>query len=340
MKQETWQALLSFESRDIISEWFKKIHSRELNARRANEIVFAAKQAREYFKNSHSSDNTVRPLLTFYGVASLSRALTLLLKRDGGEEGLAAGHGLETIGWKAHLSGAVEKGLQSLGGLTIKPCAGLFLDLERHTDNRIAVHINSQSVDWRLSYGPQTCTELAFSDVLQRIPDLRREHGVLELDVLYAHVNKLAHENSNSIIIACRASKPQLITDFYKSLGYDVVISENGFAMQAGLELFSRNPPQFIHTYLNKTFGAIPALHIAKPLPGNSRYSQICVTYIVSFVLGILVRYFPTQWVSLVQGSKGDALWPTLNQAQHVVEETFPELIIELVSDVLAHPNV
>ena len=46
MQHETWQQLLSFESRDLVSMWFKKIHGRELNARRAKEITAAAKQAR------------------------------------------------------------------------------------------------------------------------------------------------------------------------------------------------------------------------------------------------------------------------------------------------------
>jgi hypothetical protein len=46
-------------------------------------------QAREFFRNSDAAANSVKPLLTFYGVASLVRALTLLLRRDGGEECLA-----------------------------------------------------------------------------------------------------------------------------------------------------------------------------------------------------------------------------------------------------------
>jgi hypothetical protein len=44
---EVWQQLLSLESRDVTSQWFKTIHTRELNARRAKEINAAAKQARE-----------------------------------------------------------------------------------------------------------------------------------------------------------------------------------------------------------------------------------------------------------------------------------------------------
>ena len=94
-RQETWQRLLGLESRDVVQLRFHRIHARELNARRAGEINAAARQAREYFRNAAASDYSVRPLLTFYGIACLSRALLLLMKAKGGEECLPHSHGLE-----------------------------------------------------------------------------------------------------------------------------------------------------------------------------------------------------------------------------------------------------
>ena len=55
----------------------------------------------------------------------------------------------------------------------------------------------------------------------------------------------------------------------------------------------------------------------------------------VSYVLGMLVRYYPTHWMSLTKGDKGDEWWPTINRAQQFVEQSFPELVIELISDVI-----
>lgn len=75
MDKEIWQQLLSLEDRDVTQQWFSKLHGRKLNVRRAKEINAAAKQAREYFRNASNSNYSVRPLLTYYGVASLSRAL-------------------------------------------------------------------------------------------------------------------------------------------------------------------------------------------------------------------------------------------------------------------------
>jgi hypothetical protein len=49
----------------------------------------------------------------------------------------------------------------------------------------------------------------------------------------------------------------------------------------------------------------------------------------------MLVRYYPTHWISLLQGEKGDALWPTINRAQQFVESSFPELVVEMIYDIL-----
>jgi hypothetical protein len=150
MQQDVWQFLLSLENRDTIARWFQKIHSREINARRAKEIMASAKQAREYFRNSDRSDNSVRPLLTFYGVAGISRALTLLLRRTGGEESLARSHGLEAVSWGPHLSGEITVSLGALPDLRIRTCACLFMDFAAQTKNRLSIHVRSSAVDWRL----------------------------------------------------------------------------------------------------------------------------------------------------------------------------------------------
>ena len=100
--------------------------------------------------------------------------------------------------------------------------------------------------------------------------------------------------------------------------------------------LFNQMTPQFMHTYVQKMFGTIPNLHIIEPFPNLQRYSQIAATYMLSYFLGMLARYYPTYWVALMQGERGDILWPTLNRAQHLVERAFPELTIELITSVAA----
>ena len=83
-------------------------------------------------------------------------------------------------------------------------------------------------------------------------------------------------------------------------------------------------------------FDAIPTLHIVKPIRNDIRFSQLSITYALAYILGMLARYFPTQWIALHSGAKGDGLWPAIHAAQNYVELAFPELIIELIHDMLA----
>ena len=339
MNHNTWQQLLSLESRDIVTMWFVKIHGRELNARRAKEITAAAKQAREFFRNSSASDDSIRPLLTFYGVASLARALILLLRREGGEEGLTRGHGLETIEWGRQLSGDLTAGLAAMNELKIRTCAGVFLDLAQHTKNRMSMHVRSGAVDWRFNYDvPKAGDEILLGDITARLPDLSKEHKVLGIEPLYAGLNEMAYNASSGINIkvATQAFKP--FASVYASAGYVSKQSDQTSIITGDAKLFSEQTPQFMHAYVNKLFGAIPRLYLVAPMPSRNRYSQLCMTYMVAFVLGMLARYFPTHWVSLSRGDKGDSLWPTLNQSHRVVAETFPELVAEMIEDILVHP--
>jgi hypothetical protein len=74
--------------------------------------------------------------------------------------------------------------------------------------------------------------------------------------------------------------------------------------LTANAELFSQKIPQLMNTYVHKTFGTIPHLFLVAPLPSGNRYSQLSITYMLAFVLGMLARYFPTHWVSLARAAR------------------------------------
>ncbi|MGA2401502.1 MAG: YaaC family protein [Syntrophobacteraceae bacterium] len=336
MNTEIWQQLFSLETRDIITRWFAQIHSRELNARRAREINAAAKQAREYFRNASNSNYSVRPLLTFYGIACLSRSLLLLLKAQGGEEGLTARHGLETVDWVKIMSGDTAKGLKDLCNLRIRTTSGLFSDFITHTKNRISIHVNSSNVDWHICYDiPKLGDELSLGDLFSRIPDLQKEYTDVSGVAQYVSVNELTYNEKDGFKAKVREEPLSKLKDVYESYGYSVTSSSGWITLSADAKIIHDHFPLFIHSYINKQFGSIPRLHISVPFPSGVCYSQLSITYMVSFILGMLVRYYPTHWISLIQGEKGDIWWPTINRAQQLVENSYPELVIELITDIL-----
>ena len=340
MNQEIWQQLLSLESRDITQQWFSRIYSRELNARHAREINAAAKQAREYFRNANDSDYTVRPLLTFYGVASLSRALLLLLKVKGGEEGLTTGHGLETVDWGNMMSGDIDVGLARFGDLKIRTRAGLFSDFVTYTKNRISIHVRSGGVDGRLWYKiPKLGEKFSVTDLFSRIPDLQKDYSNISDVIRYASVNEMTYSDDKGCQMKVSKEPFSQFRAVYENFGYAVTCEGDWCIVTCDKKTFNKETPLFIHSYVHKMAGLIPWLYLAEPFSSGARYSQLCITYMVSYVLGMLVRYYPTHWISLIQGEKGDSMWPTINRAQQFVEQSYPELVAELINDIVKEQN-
>jgi len=340
MSETTWQHLLELESVDIVCKWHKEIHSRELNARRANEITSAAKQAREYFRNAENAANTVRPLLTFYGIASLARATLLLLKAGPGEESLTRGHGLETSDWTTTLSGDLSTALASIGSLKIRSTAGLFIDFLTQTENRVCIHASSSAVDWRLCYPqPKIGSEFTLESVLSRVPDLWKILPRSKIEPLFASVNEISYSEHEGFIAKINAAQFEPFQSVYIDLGYEVVKDGALSKLTCDSKAFEAALPQFGHTYIHKMFGSIPGLHLAKPIDKETRLSELGLAYALSYFLGMLTRYFPTHWVALHSGTKGDGLWPTISSAQNYLETAFPEMILELIQDVLSTPK-
>lgn len=336
---EIWQRLMALESYDLVCDLFERIHGRKLSTRRAGEIRSAARQAREYFRQAGSANFTVRPLLTFYGVASLSRSLTLLMRRFDGEQSLTKGHGLETVAWPDTLSSDLSASLSKLGSIRVRTCGGLFTDLLNSTKNRICMHVRSQAVDWRIYYDiPNRGHEFSFSDLIERLPDLKLGLDQAKLTCRFFHVNEIKFNNSEGFFARVSASSAESSLTDYRNRGFSVTKSDNAIELAASADIFSEAKCQFLHAYVQKTFGVIPNLYIVETFSENLNLSQIGVSYIVSFYLGMLARYYPTHWIALVEGAKGDRLWPTLSRAQQYVETVFPELVIEFIEDVVAYP--
>ena len=336
MNIEIWQRLLPLQSQDITRSRFAQIHSRNLNARRAREINAAAKQAREFFKNASLSDHSVRPLMTHYGVVCLAKALVLLLRVENGEEGLVSGHGIETVEWGRTMSGETAEGLSKLGELKIRTTNGLFSDLVSHTTNKSLIHVRSAGVDWRLPYGiPNKGVEINVADLFSRIPDLQADYSILDGRPHYAYVNEMTFNFEQGFSAKLNKKQFEAFQSSYLDAGYAVTSDDTSCELTCDAGTFAKYTPLFMHQYIKKMFGSIPTLFLAEQLPGGAQYSQLCMTYLVSFVLGMLVRYYPTHWITLIQGGKGDLMWPTISRAQQVVEESFPELVAELIDDTL-----
>lgn len=339
MNSDTWQELLLLETSDAVRSWHKALFDQELNTRRVAEITSAARQAREFFRNAAQAHTSVRSLLSFYGVASLSRATLLLFKPGTGEAGLAQGHGLTAADWTTTISGETHLALSRLDSLQVRTCSGLFSDFVRQTKNLLCVHINSSAVEARVPYEvPATETRLCLRDLLSRLPDVLR-YLPSDRDKNAVIVSETSFTRQNGFFTKLNTEQFAPIAPYFAGMGYQITQVGEHTKLSCTAEMFDARTPLFTHAYVGKSFG-IPTLHIASPLERGVCYSQTALTYVTSYFLGMLTRYFPTQWVALSSATKGDSLWPAISAAQRYVETSFPELILELIHEVVANPDV
>ena len=73
MSNQEWHEISRFESYDLAKSWYQQTHQRQMNATKTRQVNAFFIQGREYFKSASSSDMSVKPLLLYYGVLSLSR---------------------------------------------------------------------------------------------------------------------------------------------------------------------------------------------------------------------------------------------------------------------------
>jgi hypothetical protein len=152
---------------------------------------------------------------------------------------------------------------------------------------------------------------------------------------LYAHVITLTNDPDQGFQAKVNGEQFELFKEFYENSDY--TLTDNGELCDLSCDsaLFRSTTPLFVHSYILNSSVIIPNLYISKPFFENQYLSQIGMTYVTSYFLGMLVRYYPTHWVSMLRGEKGDEIWPTINRAQQCIESTYPKLVIELINDLL-----
>ena len=119
------QSLSRFESYDFVARWYKKAHQRKPHVAKVSQINACFVQGREYFSNAAASAMSVKPLLLYYGVLSLSRGVILANNPYKKEESLKKSHGLETVDWQSILKGGIKNVLE----LQIQAAQGSFSEL-------------------------------------------------------------------------------------------------------------------------------------------------------------------------------------------------------------------
>lgn len=338
-RSSAWELIANYESFELIKRDYAARHGIRPNTGHAREIAAPFSHARSYFRSAQNAELTVKPLLLYYGIVSLSRGLTLILSRGLREAALTPSHGLAAKDWSNSLSGEQP----DFGAIRIATTGGgSLIDLMKATGCRSLLRANSSGINYRTETPPLPAgAEFTLGDLLSRQPALRDHHIRWADTTNCVSLGGLQTDDPADGIATVKlpkSGKPPV----------DRILSDRIFAGTA-YRLAKEDADAFYYEGPNKT-AILPALTdhadaiflgigdvwITAAMGDGVRLSKIATLFSLSYALGMLVRYFPTQWTALVRGQIDDAPLPTLAAAVDFIESAFPSVVVDFLEDRLS----
>ena len=335
--KDTWATLAFYESRDLLHRTYKERFGQSLSSNKVEEITYHLAQGREYFSSAKQSALLVRPLLLYYGVLALSRALILFLDYSKRESGLKHGHGVSILDWKNVLHRECkEQSIEKLAELKLKFMKGTFTDLSQATKNEEQAEFGWMGTHriWQKNGTTELEAgyEITLKEVLARIQDIDywftgtfRERSCCYPAIIRGSSEQLSvHVSSEHVRRNLELPNMDILSEseickIFPMLR-DVKQDRDGAYRFGGSESWNDLPP-IRNDQQGNTF-------LVAPLSNGDVLSSLSFLYLISYATGMLARYYPSQWGRLMHGSKGDWLFPLIKSVLTIVEERFPELTL------------
>jgi hypothetical protein len=345
-----WEHLSLYENRDLISRFFQERHGRQLSAEKAYEVIAHLAQGRGYFESARQATELVRPLLLYYGVQALSRGLILFLRPQDRECALPPAHGLDADGWPNILS----QGPKHIPDLPLKFSKGTFSRLTEATSNTERVRV----YQGRYTSGPRALVlrpgspsvpsgaSMTLRMALERIPELGQMHErtfqvrqrCFPASVfLTTHAYSPEDSPTHMATVAILDVGPGRLTvpEAYAALDIDQSVEMVQSRVlgpwevdNISFQLKHRSHLKLVRQLPHMSEDKDGHLYLLAPLPDGLDLSLLSLLYVASYSLGMLVRYYPSVWLSLVNRGNGDFVFPLLKAATSVVEDRFPALVL------------
>lgn len=325
---KVWNELLEFETCDLVGRFVNKRHGRKLNTNRILQITSNFIQGREYFKSAEIASITVRPLLQYYGVMALSKGLILLLDLSKTEEQLKSSHGLDVKNWNQILKN------KDFENLEISVGNGTFSELIKATENRNYLRANSSAINWASHLkAPLKGDVVSLKQLIQYFPDLSKEYNSwIEEKLYFAVVQELKTETEdNKVHIKLEGQVDQQTIDLLFPQEYCQTRSIEAVNHSTIIKYdkcdWGPNITQRWHGAFNIGDAcAIPTL------PGDIGLNLLGGMYMMSYVFGMMARYYPSTWISLKRVQKGDKLYPFVHRILDFIDDKYPRQVLDFLN--------
>lgn len=323
-----WNELLEFETKDIVERSIKKKFGGEPNARKIQQITSNFIQAREYFKSAENSSITVRPLLQYYGVMAITKGLILYLNISLTEDQLKASHGLEIKNWKEAIKSKDFEALEITFG------EGTFSELQKTTENKNYLRANSSEVNWRTPLKAPTKGEMiTLKHLINYFPDLEKEYESWTEEKLKYGVIESYSPSDGRVEVQMRGVLDQETIDKLFPVEYCLnrTVNINSF-MQKTIIRFG--PCDWAPNITQKWHGPfdIGDACVIPVLKNDIGLNLLSGMYAISYVFGMMARYYPSIWVSLRRVETGDRIYPFALRILDFLQDKYPRQILDFLN--------
>lgn len=329
---DAWEQLSVFESHDFIFHWYETHNKRKPNASLIRSISSCFVQGREYFSSAANASLSVRPLLLYYGVISLSRGLILLRNSYAREATLKPSHGLEVVDWSNKLS----NGISSILDLEIQATNGTFTELCEVTKNiqwtaswRKPDFVEGHYwIKWPQPQFVNGAYKISFDDILSRDIHLISLYEKTTKRKNKVYLSEILTNSSGIDVGIYRNPLTDIDSNFFLDNGFLPKNKGERLNMPILYKKFNhldKNiPPENLpYSEFIKNSG----LFIVRDFQFGDKLSEILRIYLASYIIGMLVRYYPSIWISLIQNEKGDMPKPLIFSETKNIQQRFPNLV-------------
>lgn len=331
MKIEIWHRLALLESVDYVRRQYKIHHSRSIGTDYALEITAPVRQSREFFESALNADPSIRLLLQYYGVLSLSRSLILLATRGRREATLAQAHGLIPRNWNDIISRNDGK----LTELMVKVTTGTFSELRTATKGQSILRHNSNRPQVLFSPSKLELNDLEFNfvDLCRRDPNLSpMSERYLGYERLNCLVQEFQSSNESMILkIPTGIIGASDLDHLNRIVGCGKFSCQQNGERQLTLTI-SKDDIDNELAFTDKidlAFSVVGDMFLQAKFSGAKSLSQLESMFAASYILSMISRYYPRAWLSLMNGTSKDEAYPLFLLVMDYIQVDFPRLVLE-----------
>jgi hypothetical protein len=319
---DTWNFLREFESKDLVKRYINKKYDYELNSSKAYEITSAFKQGRSYFDSVKIADISVKPLLLYYGIVSLSRGLILILEKTARENNIKPSHGLKITNWnQVAKSGKLEN-------IKVKTSNGTFKELISATKNKSYYRAASSGINWHNEYiVREDDFEFSLKDLSYSFPDIDKTvQSWLGIEIPSIQL-KTIKKQENRIRIELNGKGK--INEIFPELIYKNKIIEE--SNNSTIISFEATAPPHICQKWKSAFEVIGDPYVIPPFGTLVYLNDISKMFAASFIFGTISRYYPTTWNNINSGIKNDSILPFAINLMDLIQVKYPQVIMDFI---------